>query len=104
MSAKQPRYLFQQDATGARILDQEAPTLCHHCGQVIAWNATWPDPRKSYWAHAIFRGKPSVLENALMQQRCANGRTWATPARKAKPLEAEPDNQCADGNPANYGD
>lgn len=59
-------------------------TYCHHCGGLIVWNRTWPDKRNSHWAHAILvhGGKAHSVENALMSQRCANGRTWATPKRK----------------------
>lgn len=60
--------------------------LCHHCGEQIVWNITWPDKRNSHWAHAIrvFNGKNHTLENALMNQRCADDRHWATPQRNTK--------------------
>lgn len=61
-------------------------TLCHHCGKQIVWNVTYPDKRNSHWAHAIlvYWGKSHTLENALMEQRCGDGRHWATPARKTE--------------------
>jgi hypothetical protein len=58
-------------------------TVCHHCGQEIVWCRTEPDPENSYWAHAIrvFNGRSHTVGNALMEQRCADGKHWATPAR-----------------------
>lgn len=59
------------------------PTLCHHCGKQIVWNETWPNRGNSHWAHAIlvFNGKAHSIGNALMEQRCSDGRNWATPKR-----------------------
>lgn len=59
------------------------PTFCHHCGKQIVFNTTWPNRKNSHWAHVIlvFNGTAHTLENALMEQRCQDGRNWATPKR-----------------------
>lgn len=56
-------------------------TTCHHCGKPIAHCRTWPDASRSYWAHPDASGGQTA-GNAVMRQRCADGKTWATPARK----------------------
>jgi hypothetical protein len=62
------------------------PVFCHHCGNQIVFNVTYPNKRNSHWAHAIlvFNGKAHTLGNALMEQRCSNRVTWATPKKGAK--------------------
>jgi len=59
-------------------------TLCHHCGRQIVFCRTYPNPKNSHWAHAILvhSGRSHSLANALMEQRCADGRHWATPKRR----------------------
>lgn len=71
------------NAIQAAITTAKQPIICHHCGQQIVWNETHPDRGNSHWAHAIlvFNGKAHTLGNALMEQRCADNRHWATPKR-----------------------
>lgn len=59
---------------------------CHHCGNPITFCKTYPDPKKSYWAHCVkvVNGKEYVSKdagNATMRQRCQDGWSWATPKR-----------------------
>lgn len=68
------------------------PVYCHHCGAEIVFNRTFPDKSNSHWAHAIrvFNGKAHSLENALMEQRCADRIHWATPKRRSGLAHSRP--------------
>jgi len=69
----------------------EVSTYCHHCGGLIVWNRTYPDAGNSHWAHAILvhNGKAHSVDNALMEQRCKDGRNWATPKRTYHELDED---------------